>query len=128
VADVVVTLRHGCTGTRQQLMPDRCGLPAISADGELIGEIDDLLIDAIDDSILRYVVVGHGGILGIARRRVAIPSDFAQFEAEQVRLRLNRDDLHNAPSFDEATPFSRKDELAVNQYFGNRPYWLTTAE
>lgn len=125
VADLVVTLRRVCSGPRDDAtFAAQCGLPVIDESGESPGEIDDILIDASDDGLVRYVIVGHGGILGIARHRYAIPGELCRFESEQVALLVGRDKLDDAPAYDPGTPFSRKDELAAHQYFETKPYWI----
>jgi sporulation protein YlmC with PRC-barrel domain len=125
VADVVVTLRHACSDSRTSPpVSSRCGLPVIDRRGESIGTVDDFLIDSDDDSLVRYLVVGHGGILGLARHRFAVPGELTRFEDDQIRLGVDRNTVHDAPSYDAGLPFSRKDELGVHQHFGTKPYWL----
>ena len=125
VADVVVALRHACAESNATIAAyQRCGITVVDSSGESLGEADDLLVDSIDESIVRYVVVGHGGLLGIGRNRNAVPCDMIEFDEENIRARVERDRLGGAPDYDPAMPFSRKDELAVHQYFGTEPYWL----
>jgi hypothetical protein len=125
IADVVVALRHVCSGSRGRgRHSDLCELPVVDRDGAHLGDADDLLIDSVDDSAIRYVVVGHGGILGIARKRYAVPGELLELESDRIRLKLDRTLLLEVPEYDAGTPFSRKDELNVHQFFGTRPYWL----
>lgn len=125
VADIVVTLRHACHEPFElEIARLRCGTEIIDQAGEHVGEVDDMLFDPGDDSIVRYVIGGHGGVLGIARRRVAIPGSIVRFEETSVRIGIDRSLLQDAPSFDENVPFSRKHELETHEYFGVKPYWV----
>lgn len=124
VADVVVTLRSARSGAAA--LADAftwCGLDVHDVDGARIGEVDDVLVDASVDSSLRYVIVVHGGVLGIAKRRTAVPVAIVERADESVRLQSGLPKLADAPVFDPGTPFSRKDELAAHRYFGATAYW-----
>jgi hypothetical protein len=72
---------------------------------------------------VRYAVVAFGGLLGLGRRRIAVPADFLIVEDEGVRIDLDRERLHEAPGFDVQLPFSRREERAICAHFGVRPYW-----
>jgi sporulation protein YlmC with PRC-barrel domain len=75
VADVVAAMTHVCGDKDSHpALAWLCGLDVYDRDGDHVGQIDDLLADAGDRSLLRYAIVGHGGVLGLARRRVAIPA------------------------------------------------------
>lgn len=125
VADVVVTLRHVCTRDQEfESIIVLCGLPLVDERGDSPGDIDDILIDATDDTLVRYVIAGHGGIFGIARHRHAVPGELCRLEEQRVVLLCDASRLDDAPAYDQATPFSRKDELEIHQHFETRPYWL----
>jgi hypothetical protein len=125
VADIVAPLRHTNSDERIKGLPVRlAGADVVDLGGERIGMIDDVLVDPVDDAVIRYLVIGHGGVLGIARRRFAVPVEIADCEEEPVRLRRDRDALSDAPAFDTGAPFSRKDEELVHRFFGTKPYWL----
>ncbi len=124
VADVVVTLRSARVNAEALAEAfDWCGREVLDVDGARIGEVDDVLVDANADSALRYLIVTHGGVLGIAKRRTAVPVPVASREGESVRLQSGNPKLAEAPVFDPGTPFSRKDELAAHLYFGSATYW-----
>ena len=124
IADVVVTLRsaRANAGALAEAFT-WCGLDALDVDGARIGEVEDVLVDATADSTFRYVIVAHGGVLGIAERRTAVPTAIVEREGESVRLLSRQPKLANAPVFDPGTPFSRKDELAAHLFFGVTTYW-----
>jgi hypothetical protein len=124
VADVVAPLRHVSGDHRITGLASRLhGRDVVDGRGERIGEIDDVLVDAVDDKLIRYLVIGHGGVFGIARRRLAVPADVFNLNESPVRLRRDRHSLTEAPPFDTGVPFSRKDEEDVHRFYGTRPYW-----
>jgi len=47
------------------------GLAVVNAEGETIGEVDNVVIDA--EGEVRHVIVGVGGFLGIGEKSVALP-------------------------------------------------------
>jgi len=107
----------------------------VDADGQPVGEVDDLLVEAIDPDgpsgpapeqrVVRYLVVGHGGVLGLGRRRVALPVAAADLTANPIRLTATKAVLDRAPGYDDDAPFSRREEQAIYAYFGIEPYWTT---
>ncbi len=133
VADAVGPLRRAFGESELRRFADLRGRRVVDASGAEVGVVDDVLVECIDPDgpdgpepmrqTARYVVLGFGGVLGIGRRRVAIPVSLADMGADPVRLRIERDIAHAAPAFDDQ-PFSRRDEQAINAFFGERPYWL----
>lgn len=124
VADVVAPLRHTSGDHPIEGLASRLGgVEVVDVIGERIGEVDDVLVDAVDDELIRYLVIGHGGVLGIARRRFAVPAEVFNLKQSPARLRRDRHSLSDAPGYDNSVPFSRKDEEAVHRFFGTRPYW-----
>lgn len=133
VADVVGPLRRAFGESELRRFAVLRGRRVVDASGDEVGAIDDVLVECVDPDgpdgpeperqTARYVVVVFGGVLGIGRRRVAIPATIADLGADPVRLRVERDVAHAAPAFDDQ-PFSRRDEQAINAFFGERPYWL----
>jgi sporulation protein YlmC with PRC-barrel domain len=124
VSDIVVPFRHACGGSHfEGEVSQWCGQKVVDERGDHVGDIDDILVDPNDDSLVRYVIVGHGGVLGIARRRYAVPADAISLDNEPARLNVERWQFADAPAYDPGAPFSRKDEQAVHAYFDTRPYW-----
>ena len=52
--------------------------------GKRMGEIDEMILDARTGCI-RYVVVAHGGFLGIGRKHLAIPWNALTFDLNYQR-------------------------------------------
>jgi hypothetical protein len=102
--------------------------------GNEVGEVDDVLVEAVDPDgpagaeperlVMRYLVVGHGGVLGLGRRRIAVPvAAAADLTSPVLRLAIPKSQFEHAPAYDEDVPFSRHDEHAIFVAFGLPPYW-----
>ena len=110
-----------------------CGRAVVDADGNDAGSVTSVLVEEVDSDgpepakpVVRYVVVGFGGVLGLGRRRVAVPAGMADLDADPIRLDFAKTVLQQAPAYDDDTPFSRREEQTVCAYFGCSPYWFTT--
>jgi hypothetical protein len=140
VADAVGPLRSACGVDALARFAHFRGRRVVDAHGEEVGAIDDVLVECLDpdgpagpepeQQTLRYVVVGSGGLLGlsIGRRRVAVPIALADLNEDPVRLGVEQAVVQAAPTYDDGDPFSRRDEMAINAFFGERPYWLDATD
>lgn len=126
VADVVAAMTHVCADKDgHPALAWLCGMDVYDRHGDHVGQIDDLLADPADPTVLRYAIVGHGGVLGVARRRVAVPAAVITPGDRAVRITVERERLDAAPAYAANTPFSRKDELIALAFFDVAPYWGT---
>ena len=85
---------------------DLMGASVIGAEGESIGEIEDVLIKA--DGTVSAVVVGVGGFLGIGEKAVAVPFSGLNLAREDdgdlvVTVNATKDELNAAPTYTYAT-------------------------
>jgi hypothetical protein len=127
VADAVAPLRRLCgRSTGDDLALLACGARVVDAYDEETGEIEDLLADGAPaaNATVRYAVVGFGGLIGLGRHRIAVPAEQVDLGAVPVRIGVSREVLRRAPAYEHDVPFSRREEMAVNAYFGTTPYWL----
>jgi hypothetical protein len=133
VADVVAPLRRASryggagefAGLRQRQV--------IDIDGEVAGTVDDVVVEVRDpdgpsgpapeQAIPRYLLIGHGGVLGIGRRVTAVPLELTDVASDPVRLAISRKVLDGAPGFDDHAPLSRREERAIADHFGVQAYW-----
>jgi sporulation protein YlmC with PRC-barrel domain len=76
------------------------GMDLHNQQGERLGQIDDITIKR--DGSLGYVVIAHGGFLGMGHNYVAVPWERLQVNAQQERVVLNvtRQQLEQAPRFE----------------------------
>lgn len=124
VADVVAPLRHVCHGASIETDLTRlCGSDLFDEHGAQVGAVDDILVEESDESRVRYLIVGQGGLLGIARRRYAIPAQVVRMSERPVRIDLAGRKITDLEGFDPHEPFSRKNELAACRFFDVTPYW-----
>lgn len=126
IADAVAIFRYLCQEPEPVTLAAMvCGAPVVDSDGEIAGEIEDLLAAAGDDGApaIRYAVIGFGGLLGLGRHRVAVPAALLDLEAQPPWLSVTREIVQHAPLYDPDIPLSRQEESAIHAYFGTRPYW-----
>ncbi|HEY0836655.1 MAG TPA: PRC-barrel domain-containing protein [Azospirillum sp.] len=102
-----------------------------SAQGEKIGEIDEVIVDPGTGRIA-YAVVEMGGFLGMGERHVPVP--WAAFQpgpnGDGLVLNATRDRLTAAPQFSRDNRPNMSDRqwaMAVHTYFGVAPYWVQGA-
>jgi sporulation protein YlmC with PRC-barrel domain len=113
----------------QVIKPDELvGREVVNAQDENLGEVEDVLIDPISGRIA-YVVVEHGGFLGIGDDLFAVPWGAMRFvpgNDQTVLLDVPEEELENAPRFsrDDETPLERREWVtSVHNYYGVEPYW-----
>lgn len=112
------------------------GQTVVDNAGVEVGEVDEVLVEVYDpdgrsgplpeEQVVRYIVVGHGGVFGIRRRRVAVPIALVDLQASPVSLTVGRELWEAAPQLTD-DPFSRHDEHAISNHFGIKAYWLDQA-
>ncbi len=128
VADAVAPLRHLCAAATPDVPgPDICGARVVDNLGEETGDLEEIFADGTpgaEPTAVRYALVGFGGLLGLLRHRVAVPADQIDLHTDPIRLAISKDVLRRAPTYNPDIPFSRREEMAINAYFGTTPYWL----
>ncbi len=69
-------------------------------DGQDLGAVDDLVVGR--DGKASYLIVSHGGFLGIGKKQIAVPFDVAKISEDRDVVFINATDesLEKAPSFD----------------------------
>lgn len=76
------------------------GKKVINAQGDNLGDIDDLMINA-DNQRVYYAVLTAGGFLGIGDKQLAVPvSRFRTGRDDQLVLDVDKQRLQQAPSFE----------------------------
>ncbi len=126
VRDVVAPLVRGCGSGPGTSRHQLCNRAVIDRHGEEAGQVEETLIDEAtgNSPLLRYIVIGYGGLLGIGRHRVAIPVEGIDLSSVPLRLQISQEQLHRAPAYVPDTPFSRREEDAIYSSVGMKPYWL----
>jgi hypothetical protein len=136
VLDLVAPLRPVIDDEEPSELAELRGVSVVGADDVEAGQIEQILVEetgpaafGADEAItepaaVRYVVVGFGGMLGIGRRRVAVPAELFDLAADPVVVRVEKSTLHRAPAYDEDVPLSRSEEDRLYRYFNLTPYWV----
>ena len=71
-----------------------------SPDGEAIGEINDVIVDA-EAGTMKAAVIGVGGFLGIGEKQIAVPWDQLEinYDAQQITSDLTQEEAEAAPEY-----------------------------
>lgn len=72
--------------------------------GKNLGKIDDLIADT-NTGRVEYIVVSHGGLLGVGGDKTALPLNIARVQPQQKKVLFSgeEDDLKNAPDYTHET-------------------------
>lgn len=79
------------------------GADVENASGDDIGEIKDMVVDLQSERV-RYVVLSHGGVLGIGDKLFAYPMSMVETrsgDADKISMNVDKEKLSNAPGFDK---------------------------
>lgn len=92
-------------------------------DGGDLGKVGDLLID-VDHSKVRFILVEHGGILGIGSKQSFIPVNaISRIDDDDVYVSEPRDRVAGAPRYDPDLVDAPDYYDSVYDYYGYPPYW-----
>ena len=111
-----MTSASGLQGTRVE-----------TREGEAVGNVGELMLD-IERGRIAYVVVAHGGFMGLGERLHAIPwcALTADPERHCLVLQADRDTFLAAPGFDKDhwpyTPDAAWHHT-LHRHYRCRPYW-----
>ena len=104
--------RPGSTGTGQlsaaslneRRVGDLIGAEVVGADGESVGEVDDIVLSTAGTDSIR-AVLQVGGVAGIGEKRIALPLGQLQIsrsddDEPRVRVAMDRESLESQPEFE----------------------------
>lgn len=92
-------------------------------DGKRLGKVHDLLIDDAERKV-RFLLVEHGGLLGIGGEKSFIPVDaINRITARAVFLNHTREHVAAAPGYDPALVNERIYHDSIYSHYGYLPYW-----
>ncbi|KTD22864.1 PRC-barrel domain-containing protein [Legionella lansingensis] len=100
------------------------GVNVENAQGENLGEIEDLVLDKLQGHV-EYVVLSFGGILGMGEKLVAMPWSIFTYDKDRecFVINMSKERLENAPRFDrDKWPDFSSPTLtdSINNYYGTR--------
>jgi sporulation protein YlmC with PRC-barrel domain len=100
------------------------GRKVLAKDGEEIGKVDALLVDA-QESKIRFMRVEAGGFLGLGEKRFLIPVDaITRVDKDTVSVDQTRDKVLGAPVYDPEV-IKKPSYPDIYSYYGFGPYWGT---
>jgi sporulation protein YlmC with PRC-barrel domain len=103
------------------------GNQVVNADGEDLGEIEDIMLD-VPNGRIAYAVLSFGGFLGVGEKLFAIPWQALTLDADNKCFILDvpKEKLQQAPGFDKDHWPSMADmrwATEIHKYYGMTPYW-----
>lgn len=89
------------TGPKALRASDLIGYNVINAQGEDLGDVEDLMI-GLNSGRVKYAVLSFGGFLGLGDKLFAVPLSSMQFSFDEEALIFDvpQEMLENAPGFD----------------------------
>lgn len=104
------------------------GARVVSAHGEDLGKIKDVLVEATSSQIV-YAVISYGGIAGLVGNKLyAVPWDVLAYNAghDAYVLDIAEEKLKEAPIFNPATLQDIADARwaePIHKYYGSKASW-----
>jgi sporulation protein YlmC with PRC-barrel domain len=95
--------------------------------GNVIGKIEDLILDKTDNAIM-FAVVGFGGVLGMGEKFHPVPWSVLDFDPEfnAYVVPLSKEELEAAPA-DSIKDLTKNDGAGIRDkafdYYKTEPYW-----
>lgn len=101
------------------------GAAVFGEDGEKLGTVDHLVLDAVRGKIA-YAVLAFGGVMGLGERTYSIPWGSIRFDAEKAAFitGISRRQIEEAPDRPDDWQEDRRWEERTFDHFGVPPYWL----
>jgi sporulation protein YlmC with PRC-barrel domain len=102
---------------------DLRGRTVVDRDGRVLGKVHDLLIDDQQHKP-RFLLVAHGGFLGLGEAKSFIPVDaITEITENHVRIDHTLEHVAAAPPYDPSLIAERSYHRSVYDHYGYQPYW-----
>jgi sporulation protein YlmC with PRC-barrel domain len=99
------------------------GRTVLDRDGNEIGKVEDLMIDAEENQV-RMLRVEQGGLSGIGATPLFVPvQTVQQLTEDEVRIDQSRADVADAPQYNPDLVDQEKFYSDVYRSYGYVPYW-----
>jgi sporulation protein YlmC with PRC-barrel domain len=103
------------------------GDKVVNLHGEILGEIQDIMLD-VPSGRIAYAVLSFGGIMGIGDKLFAIPWNALTLDADRecFVVEIEKEELKHAPGFDKTHWPSMADPTwatEIHTFYKRRPYW-----
>jgi len=91
--------------------------------GQAVGKVHDLLVDNQEHKV-RFLLVEHGGFLGLGQTKSFIPIDaITKITADEVFINHTREHVAGAPPYDPDLVDELTYPANIYGYYGYEPYW-----
>jgi sporulation protein YlmC with PRC-barrel domain len=100
--------------------------------GEDLGKVEEIMVD-VESGCVSYVVLSHGGFLGLGDKLFAVPWKAMQIDMDnhEFVLDMSRDRFENGPGFDKNDwPDFSSEEYGnqIHDFYGvDRPSWFSSS-
>jgi sporulation protein YlmC with PRC-barrel domain len=106
------------------------GTKVVTADGEDVGKISDVMLD-VRGGRIAYAVLSEGGFLGMGATLHAIPWSALTLDTDEkcFRVDITAQQLKEDPGFDKDHWPAMADATwgtHIHQYYNRSPYWSAT--
>jgi hypothetical protein len=98
-------------------LEDVQGREVLSADGEKLGHVVDVLFDQFNTSYAFLETERHG-FLGIHNKHMLAVIPWDQLSDNPIRVSLAAQELHGQPDYHPSMPFGDEQEMAVLGFWG----------
>lgn len=99
------------------------GRKVTSASGDDLGKVDDLLIDDEEHKV-RFLLMEHGGFLGIGEKESLIPVDaITRITEDRVYIDRSREQVAEAPAYDPQVVQEPEYYDGLYAHYGYAPFW-----
>ncbi|MBD0841431.1 MULTISPECIES: PRC-barrel domain-containing protein [unclassified Streptomyces] len=93
--------------------------------GNELGKVGDLLVDEAEHKV-RFLLLEHGGFLGIGEKKSYVPVDaVAEVTEDRIRIDRTRQQVADAPEYDPEIVDRSEFYDRVYRHYGYAPFWGT---
>jgi len=98
--------------TQRISVADLEGMDAVNLRGQQIGDVEGLVQSTVDNKL--YVVIDHGGFLGLGEKRIALSLEGMQLQGDRLIVPgVSDEDIRAYPEFRASEQFPRLDDNAM---------------
>jgi sporulation protein YlmC with PRC-barrel domain len=121
--DFTLSKLTGTGVTVKNATDDMRGRKVTDKDGKDVGKVHDVFVDHRERKV-RFLLVEHGGFLGIGERKSFIPVDaITRTTSDDVYINDTRDHLAEAPGYDPDLVNDRAYQTSIYGYYRCAPNW-----
>ena len=122
-SDLTLGKLTGTGMTVKNAVDDMRGRKVTDKDGKGVGKVHDVFVDHREHKA-RFLLVEHGGFLGIDEKKSVIPVDaITRTTSDDVYLNDTRDHIAEAPGYNPKLVNDGSYQSSIYDYYGCAPYW-----